>query len=504
MAPDQRRRPSWGRPSPWLLTAGGLLLCTIAVTSGWGSEQATVAIADLSSLGASLLATVLLVRLARREEGADRGAWTWLAAGAGLWSVGELIWTWVEVVEGDEVPFPSIADIAYLGATPFIVMGVVGFARERGTWFRLRDVVDSLLVASSALFVIWALVLGPVWRSDSGDALTNVVSVAYPVVDLVLVVLALVVVRHGGDTARGPLLWVAASLLTMAIVDASFTWMLNQGTFSTTHPVVMLWPAAYLLLAFATTRADRSTAEPGGPEPLTAVLAPHLPLLAAAAVAAPRVLQGQELGLFLTGVGGIVVGLVLVRQVLTTWDLRTTVAALHERERELERLAHADPLTGLANRARLSERLEHLVRDPAAAPAVVYIDLDGFKEVNDRFGHATGDQLLIEVSRRLLACMDEDMLLARLGGDEFLVLAERGHDAARAVARAILGALALPFHHQGAQIPFQASLGIAAAPGGSSPDEAVRRADAAMYAAKAGGKGRAVDYPDAPLELAGV
>ena len=499
MAPDQRRR-TWGTPSPWLLAAAALVLATVVVATGWGSDRATIAVADLSSLGGSVLATGLLVRLSR-ESGPHRSAWTWLAVGAGLWSVGEVIWTWVEVVEGEEVPFPSVADIAYLGATPFIVVGVLGFSRGRGTWFRLRDVVDSLVVAASALFVIWALVLGPAWRTDSGDPLTNVVSVTYPLVDLVLVVLALVVVRRGEGAERAALTWVAASLLVMAIVDSAFTWMLNQGTFSTSHPVVMLWPAAYLLLAFATTRANEAPRAPGGPVPVAAVLAPHLPLLAAALVAAPRVIHGEPLGVFLTTVGGVVVGLVLVRQILTTWDLRTTVAALHARERELERLAHADPLTGLANRARLSQRLEQLVRHGATAPAVVFIDLDGFKAVNDRFGHATGDQLLVEVSGRLLGCMDEHMLLARLGGDEFLVLAERGHDAALAVARDILVALSLPFHHQGARIPFQASLGIATAPAGGSPEEAVRRADAAMYAAKASGKGRAVDYPDVPLEL---
>ncbi|MFP5254960.1 MAG: diguanylate cyclase domain-containing protein [Acidimicrobiia bacterium] len=477
-----------------------LAVATAIVAAGWGSDRATVAVADGSSLAASVLATVLLARAALRA-GSARRAWTWLALGAGLWTAGELIWTWIEVVEDRSVPFPSTADVAYLGATPFIVVGVVAFAGGgRTAWFQLRNLLDSLLVATTALFVTWALVLGPVWRGDNGDAFATVVSVAYPMTDLALAVLAIVVVRRTDTSHRAALTWLAASLLVMGVVDSAFTWMLNQGTFSAQHPIVMLWPAAYLLLAYSTTRAEEETEPQSGPEPLTAVVAPYVPLVAAAAVAAPRLASAEALGPFLTAVGAVAVVLVLARQVLTTWDLRATVAALRAREAELHRLAHQDPLTGVANRARLTERLEHLLTRPDAAPAVVYIDLDGFKEVNDRFGHATGDQLLVEVSQRLVACTDEHMLLARLGGDEFVVLVEHGHDAARAVARCILRSFEQPFHHQGEQIPFRASLGIASAPAGGSPEEAVRRADAAMYAAKSNGKGHAVDYPADTLD----
>ncbi|MGV3760522.1 MAG: diguanylate cyclase domain-containing protein [Actinomycetota bacterium] len=483
----------------WGGALGLLVVATVAVAGGWGGDRTTVAVADGTSLAASALASALLVRAARRP-GPARAAWRWLAVGAALWTVGEVIWTWIEVVQHREVPFPSVADIAYLGATPFLVVGVMSFARDRSGWFQLRNLVDSLLVAASALFVTWALVLGPVWRADNGGIAATVVSVAYPVTDLVLAVLAIVVVRRSATTHRRPLLWVAGSLLLMGFVDSAFTWMINQGTYSAQHPIVMLWPAAYLLLAFSTTQTGVERLPDDAPEPLSAVLAPYVPLLAAAAVAAPRLAGDDALGPFLTLVGALAVVLVLVRQVLTTWDLRTTVAALRAREVELHRMAHEDPLTGVANRARLTHRLEHLMTVPGAMPAVVYIDLDGFKEVNDRFGHATGDQLLIEVSERLLACTDERMLLARLGGDEFVVLVEQGHEPAREVAQCILRSFDRPFHHQGEEIPFRASLGIASAPAGGSPEEAVRRADAAMYAAKSNGKGHAVDYPDGTLD----
>jgi diguanylate cyclase (GGDEF)-like protein len=227
-------------------------------------------------------------------------------------------------------------------------------------------------------------------------------------------------------------------------------------------------------------------------------------LLGAIGVATPRVLGGEPLGPFLTVNGGILLTLVLLRQALTAWDLRTTVTALHEREHQLERMAHEDALTGLANRASFAARLEALVADPGSEPAVVYIDLDGFKAINDRFGHATGDDLLVEVAQRLRACTPDRSLLARLGGDEFVVLVEAGQDEAVTVARDVLRAFELPFRHEGEAVPFRASLGIASAPAGSGPEEAVRRADAAMYVAKAAGKGRAIAYPDVDLLDAAV
>jgi diguanylate cyclase (GGDEF)-like protein len=107
-----------------------------------------------------------------------------------------------------------------------------------------------------------------------------------------------------------------------------------------------------------------------------------------------------------------------------------------------------------------------------------------------------GDRLLVEAAGRLERAAGFGNLVARLGGDEFVVLVPEGHTAAVVLAQRVLDAFHAPFAIEGDVIRFQASVGVAAAPPGASPDEAVRRADAAMYVAKATGKGRAVDYPD--------
>jgi diguanylate cyclase (GGDEF)-like protein/PAS domain S-box-containing protein len=177
-----------------------------------------------------------------------------------------------------------------------------------------------------------------------------------------------------------------------------------------------------------------------------------------------------------------------------------TLRSVHERKVLEERLAHQafhDPLTHLANRVLLAERLEHALlraRRGGKAVSVVFIDLDDFKNVNDSFGHATGDQLLVELAGRLLSCSRAGDTTARLGGDEFAVLVEEGGvEAARQVADRVKQELRAPFVVAGREIVLGASLGIAGARGGDeSAGDLLRNADVAMYRAKHAGKGQVV------------
>ncbi|MEU7903456.1 sensor domain-containing diguanylate cyclase [Actinoplanes sp. NPDC049118] len=165
---------------------------------------------------------------------------------------------------------------------------------------------------------------------------------------------------------------------------------------------------------------------------------------------------------------------------------RQVETRLRERELELERLALHDPLTGLANRAGLDAILaEPAVRDTDLA--LLLIDLDGFKMVNDAYGHAAGDTMLAEFARILRANVRAGDVAARLGGDEFVVLITDMPDEANAAdtARRILaGAAAAPVRLGDDTVPVRASIGVATGRGGNSPKELLRRADIAMYRAK--------------------
>jgi len=166
-------------------------------------------------------------------------------------------------------------------------------------------------------------------------------------------------------------------------------------------------------------------------------------------------------------------------------------AAYAELARLAEQHAHNathDALTGLANRQRLQdEATATLERHPARGiTALLMIDLDRFKEVNDTLGHAAGDQVLVEVAHRMRAAAGEDALVARLGGDEFAVLLRRLAAPAIAThrAQAILASLTKPIEVEGIPISVEASIGIATAPSRGGVGELMRRADIAMYQAK--------------------
>jgi len=166
------------------------------------------------------------------------------------------------------------------------------------------------------------------------------------------------------------------------------------------------------------------------------------------------------------------------------------VTELRRAEREIEYRASHDPLTGLPNRHRLQSELQYAIAHAAQTGdglAVLYLDLDGFKAINDRGGHDAGDRLLREVAQRLQQDLRKGDLVARVGGDEFVVLLPGCQDAeaARAVADGLRACLSPFFTSPDGSFRLDASVGIACFPAdGSDPDALLAHADRAMYAAK--------------------
>jgi diguanylate cyclase (GGDEF)-like protein/PAS domain S-box-containing protein len=166
------------------------------------------------------------------------------------------------------------------------------------------------------------------------------------------------------------------------------------------------------------------------------------------------------------------------------------VTELRRAERELEHRASHDPLTGLPNRHQLQSELRSAIAHAAETGdgiAVLYLDLDGFKEVNDRGGHDAGDRLLREVAQRLQQGLRQGDLVARVGGDEFVALLPgcRDAEAARVVADGLRTRLSPPYTLPDGSFQLDASVGIACFPAdGSDPEALIAYADRAMYAAK--------------------
>jgi diguanylate cyclase (GGDEF)-like protein len=168
---------------------------------------------------------------------------------------------------------------------------------------------------------------------------------------------------------------------------------------------------------------------------------------------------------------------------------------------DMTHLARHDLLTNLPNRGLLLDRVEHalqLSRRRGTTIALLFIDLDSFKPVNDRFGHASGDAVLIEFAERLLTCVRQSDTVARLGGDEFAVLLEdvRQSEVDSACGR-ILRALAAPIHVAGHALALTGSIGVAFGDGSDTSEAMLRNADLAMYEAKTRGKNQFVTYEGA-------
>ena len=182
--------------------------------------------------------------------------------------------------------------------------------------------------------------------------------------------------------------------------------------------------------------------------------------------------------------------------------LEQTVAGMRTEHAELEHKALHDPLTKLANRILFNDRVRHALArrvEPGRTVAVMYIDLDDFKTVNDSMGHAAGDALLVQVADRMSVSVRPDDTVARLGGDEFAVLMEdnAAEAEATAVAKRILDSLNTPFEIAGEVVWAHATIGIAQiAPGKIDAPDFLRRADLAMYTAKGEGKSRYAVFGD--------
>jgi len=179
--------------------------------------------------------------------------------------------------------------------------------------------------------------------------------------------------------------------------------------------------------------------------------------------------------------------------------------ALEERQALQEALLHQafyDKLTGLPNRALLFDRLQHAFLETMRhkqSLALLFVDLDGFKTVNDRFGHAIGDQLLVEVAKRMLSGARDEDTVARLGGDEFTIVIKNplSLEIATDVADRVLKRISEPYQISDIDINISASIGVSMRyPKGDQPEDLLREADDAMYQAKASGKSKVYVHMD--------
>jgi len=386
------------------------------------------------------------------------------------------------------VPFPSLGDVGYLGFPVFMVVALAVVMRHRLRGAALSVWLDGAVGSLGAAAVL-AVLLHPVVDSALTEplSLATVVALAYPMLDLILVAVIVGVAALAGGWAGQRWNVLIVGLLVYATGDVVYALQVTADIYVVGTPLDATWPVGLALVALWVDGNARTTSVQAHPRTNAAAGSTALVIAAMSTLAA--------LGVLIWGTRAPLSTLaaVLATATLVAVAARTQIAfGQMVRMADLRRQATTDDLTCLANRRALYTDGEALlIKTPNQPRALLLLDLDRFKEVNDSLGHHAGDQLLIEVGLRLREQLRDGDLLARLGGDEFAVLLADGVRAgATAVAVKLHQVLADPLTIEGLALHSSVSIGIAVFPD-DGPDlfTLLRKADIAMYQAKASGDG---------------
>jgi len=387
------------------------------------------------------------------------------AIGITMWSIGSCL-------ASANLFFPTqthmISNIMYLLFYPFILIGLprlVATARS----LKVLEIVDSSIFGLGLSTLGTAFVLKPVLPHFSGDVAETYFAILYPVADLILISLIIAAVFSQGLSIRGTLL--SLGVLVFTTTDFIYLWMQINGAYFIGATIEIGWLLAFVIISESYWHTGKDAKSREGIHPILISISVFLSATLLALIA----IRPGYFPRFILFPAIATLALAFTRMAIALSQARSIGA---------ERLlARTDELTGLPNRRRLISEIENFVSKDGA---LMLLDLDGFKPVNDTHGHETGDKVLQQVALRFERALPHGALLARLGGDEFGVLYEGALDSAVEVALALRATLSYPFHIDNKEIQLGVSIGVAKNHG---ERDLLVRADNAMYTAKREGLG---------------
>ena len=397
------------------------------------------------------------------------------------------------------------------------VIGIAGYAvliRARSPGRDRASLIDATVISTGVGMLAWVFLASPYSVDVSLPLVERVLSVLYVVLDVLVLALIIRLAIGSGDRTRAYLLMTAGWLVLVA-ADAGRAVLVLLGTYDPASPVEAGWLVAYALWGAAVLDPSVATLTDPVPAPRTGLTRARLACLAAASLMAPAILaiqalrdQRLDIPVIVTGCAALFL-LVLVRLAdlvreneATVRELRGTEgvlrASLSERDTlaaQLEHQAFHDSLTDLANRALFNDRVRHALaraRRDGGGPAVLFLDLDDFKVVNDNLGHGAGDEALKALASVVGKTLRPTDLVARYGGEEFVVLlpdtpVDEGLQILTRLQRSLTGGL---FMHENKQVFVTFSAGVTTYRVGERLEDALERADQALYEAKRTGKNR--------------
>jgi diguanylate cyclase (GGDEF)-like protein len=385
-----------------------------------------------------------------------------IALAIGSWSLGSILATTSSYIELSALA-ANISDALYLLFYPLALLGMQFLIsiRQRLT---ILELVDASIVGLGLSTLGAAFALQPVIPHFDGDLNQSFLAIIYPVADLVLLCFIIATVVMQGFSIRGLLLTIGVCLY--ATTDFIFLWQNLNMNYVFGSLVDYGWLLAFVVISESTWHSSTDNSVKNGVSPILITIsvflsATLLALLAIAPANFPHFILSPAIG------------------TLALAFIRMSIALSQARSIGQERvLARTDDLTTLPNRRRLISEIQSFA---TRRGSLLLLDLDGFKPVNDRYGHEVGDKVLQQVAQRFTRALPSNALLARLGGDEFGILVDGSNESVMEIALALRGTLSYPFVIDGNEISIGVSIGIADNDGA---DDLLLRADNAMYSAK--------------------
>jgi diguanylate cyclase (GGDEF)-like protein len=484
-----RRRPAWAL----LLTIGLSALFATGVGdrpagAAWDRGY-DVVLFNLPYLAAAGACAAAAVRV--RSE---RIAWSGLGLALTLSAVGNALRTLAAGIDGNG-PTTPLSDTITLAGYLMLYVFVVGIIRARVPRFHPSMWLDGVIGALGSLSLGVAFVLGPYLYPDAGERVVQLTELVGPTTDVLLLAVLVAVGSILAVRVDRTLLALALGLCCVCASDIMLFALQYQGRYVDGGPLELGWLACMVLAALAASwaREHPRTADRNGASrigwrllavPLACTMASLFVLGYGWLHALPAMAAWLAIACVLSGV---------LRIAVTFNEVRSF--------NEVKLEARTDELTGLANRRALLTRAQTVLAaaSPSRPVALLLLDLDGFKEVNDSLGHPAGDDLLRQVGPRLRSALRAEDVLARLGGDEFaVVVPDTSRAEAQALAHRLRELLLEPFTVEGIRLHVGVSIGVSTAPvPAASVQELLRSADVAMYTAKSAREGVHVHVPDA-------
>ncbi|MBN2117562.1 MAG: EAL domain-containing protein [Anaerolineales bacterium] len=537
-----------GRPTLLFSLAAALaailLGFDLAITLLLTDPQQKIIYSDIISPVFDLLASAVLFLAAKQSAAYSKRlaiAWGMIALSVFTYAMGDINWAILEL-GFQEPPFPSIADVFYLAYYLFLLIGVFLLLDKPATRAeQITNVLDVAIVMAAAILGFWNFLLGPIVSSYADAPLRELaILIAYPVADLVLLwALLRIIYKPPDQQDEAPAFLLAGSIAVTIIADCIYIYQSLLDTYISGGILDIGWRATILLAGLAgvsqITAIQSLKASGRSPHRLGFFIlslrriAPYFSyfwLIGAYLLLIQSRLVALPMDFLLLSLGvGLIICLVLLRQIITLFEnkklntqLQQTMTALQIQAAELEKTNREleneiaerkvveqeltydslhDAMTGLPNRVlfldRLGQAIKYYKRRRDYTFAVLFIDVDQFKVINDSLGHLAGDQLLIAMGRRMRASLRSSDTVARFGGDEFAILLEITGEKKSAlhVAEKVQEAINLPFKLDRHELHITASIGVVMdMERYDLPEEVLRDADIAMYQAKASGKAR--------------